>query len=140
MVKLVSQLNKVARSKPFQYLVYAAAVLQICKIAADRSVYCGGMFLLTAAIGCQFTKNKALCLVAGLVVTNFVVGCSKIVEGLTQADCEQDGLNLNAAGTECEGFVEGMDHCQPGEEWDPNGGPNGQGACVSAAAPLPGGD
>lgn len=123
MVKLVAQLNKVARSKPFQYLVYAAALLQLFKIATDRSVYCGGMFLLTAAIGCQFTKNKALCLVAGLVVTNFVVGCSKIVEGLTQADCEQDGLNLNAAGTECEGFVEGMDHedhgCSTGQTYDP---------------------
>ena len=78
------------------------------------------MFLLTAAIGCQFTKNKALCLVAGLVVTNFVVGCSKIVEGLTQADCEQDGLNLNAAGTACEGFVEGMEEdCPPGQSRDP---------------------
>ena len=123
MVKLVAQLNNVVKSKPFHYLVYAAAILQLCKIGADRSVYCGGMFLLTAAIGCQFTKNKALCLVAGLVVTNFVVGCSKIVEGLTQAECEQDGLNVNATG-ECEGFVEGMDHeeeddCPSGQSKNP---------------------
>ena len=86
MVKLIAELNKVARSKPFHYLVYAAAAFQVYKIALDRSVYCGGMFLLTAAIGCQFTKNKALCLVAGLVVTNFVVGCSKIIETFKEGE------------------------------------------------------
>ena len=91
MVKLVAQLNKVARSKPFHFLVYAAAAFQVYKIALDRSAYCGGMFLLTAAIGCQFTKNKALCLLAGLVVTNFVVGCSKIVEGLEGGEEECAG-------------------------------------------------
>jgi len=104
MVKLVAQLNNVVRSKPFHYLVYAAAVLQLCKIGADRSVYCGGMFLLTAAIGCQFTKNKALCLVAGLVVTNFVVGCSKIIEGM---ECEDPNQTFNTTTNVCEGFVGG---------------------------------
>ena len=137
MVKLVAQLNKVARSKPFQYLVYAAAALQLFKIATDRSVYCGGMFLLTAAIGCQFTKNKALCLVAGLVVTNFVVGCSKIIEGM---ECDDPTQTFNPNTNVCEGFVEGMGHhdCNEGEEWDPNAN-NGRGACVPATGSLPGG-
>lgn len=110
MVKLIAELNKVARSKPFHYLVYAAAAFQVYKIALDRSVYCGGMFFLTAAIGCQFTKNKALCLVAGLVVTNFVVGCSKIIETFE------------------EGFVEGVheegheEDCPPGETFNSDDG------------------
>tara|TARA_Y100001970_G_scaffold229127_1_gene284135 strand:- start:4212 stop:4535 length:324 start_codon:yes stop_codon:yes gene_type:complete len=101
MVKLVAQLNKVARSQPFHFLVYAAAAFQVYKIALDRSAYCGGMFLLTAAIGCQFTKNRALCLLAGLVVTNFVVGCSKIVEGLSQEECEEQGQIYDEAADAC---------------------------------------
>ncbi len=87
MKQIVGKLNNVAKSKPFLYVMYVAAVFQLYKIALNKSVYCGGMFLLTAAIACQFTKNKALCLLAGLVVTNFVIGCCKIIEGYKEGAC-----------------------------------------------------
>lgn len=79
MVKLLSELNKASRSQVFYYLMLAVSAFQLYKIFLDRSVYCAGMFLLAAAIACQFTKNRSLCLLAGLLVTNFVVGCSKLV-------------------------------------------------------------
>ncbi len=77
--KLQKQAMSVVKSKMFYYLMVVVSVFQLYKIYLDRSTYCAAMFVLTAAIACQFTKNKALCLVAGLVVTNFVVGCSKIM-------------------------------------------------------------
>ena len=77
--KLQKQAMFVVKSKMFYYLMVVVSVFQLKKIYLDRSTYCAAMFVLTAAIACQFTKNKALCLVAGLVVTNFVVGCSKIM-------------------------------------------------------------
>jgi len=97
MTKLIEQVNKVAKSKAFLYLMSAAAVFQGYKIFLDRSVYCGGMFLLTGAIACQFTKNKALCLLAGLVVTNFVVGCSRIVEGFKEGNTNCAGFSDEAS-------------------------------------------
>jgi hypothetical protein len=78
MVKLIKEIEKVATSKMFFYLMVVVSVFQLYKIYLDNSTYCAAMFLLTAAIACQFTKNRSYCLVAGLVVTNFVVGCSKI--------------------------------------------------------------
>ena len=77
--KLQKQAMSVVKSKMFYYLMVVVSVFQLYKIYLDRSTYCAAMFVLTAAIACQFTKNKALCLVAGLVLTNFVVGCSKIM-------------------------------------------------------------
>jgi hypothetical protein len=78
MVKLIKEIEKVATSKMFFYLMVVVSVFQLYKIYLDNSTYCAAMFLLTAAIACQFTKNRSYCLIAGLVVTNFVVGCSKI--------------------------------------------------------------
>ena len=75
----MSEVNKVLKTKMFYYLMVAVSALQLYKIFVDQSVYCAAMFGLSAAIACQFTKNKALCLVAGLFVTNFVVGCSKLL-------------------------------------------------------------
>ena len=77
--KLQKQAMSLAKSQMFFYLMVAVSALQLYKIYLDSSSYCAAMFVLTAAIGCQFTKNKALCLLAGLVVTNFVVGCSKLM-------------------------------------------------------------
>ena len=76
---VMKQVNKVARSELFYYLMLAATALQLYKIFVDKSVYCLGMFALAAVVSCQFTKNQSVCLLAGLVVTNFVVGCSKIM-------------------------------------------------------------
>jgi len=76
---MMKQVNKVAKSELFYYLILAASALQIYKIFMDKSVYCLGMFALAAVVACQFTKNQSVCLLAGLVVTNFVVGCSKIM-------------------------------------------------------------
>ena len=77
--KLQKQAMAAVKTQMFFYLMVAVSALQVYKIYLDRSSYCAAMFVLTAAIACQFTKNKALCLVAALVVTNFVVGCSKIM-------------------------------------------------------------
>ncbi len=110
----MGQVNKVAKSKAFLYLMSAAAAFQAYKIFLDRSVYCGGMFLLTGAIACQFTKNKALCLLAGLVVTNFVVGCSRIVEGFKEGG---PGACAGLAEDKCEApcaFVDGECNDPPG--------------------------
>lgn len=76
---MMKQVKKVAKSEIFYYLMLVASALQIYKIFMDKSVYCLGMFALAAVITCQFTKNQSVCLLAGLVVTNFVVGCSKII-------------------------------------------------------------
>ena len=76
---LQKQALSLAKNKLFFYLMVAVSVFQLYKIYLDNSTYCAAMFVLTAAIGCQFTKNKALCLLAALVVTNFVVGCSKLM-------------------------------------------------------------
>ena len=75
----MNTVNKASKSQVFFYLMVAVSAFQFYKIYLDRSVYCAAMFVLAAAIACQFTKNKAFCLVAGLVVTNFVVGCSKLM-------------------------------------------------------------
>tara|TARA_X000000368_G_C23026442_1_gene710441 strand:+ start:697 stop:939 length:243 start_codon:yes stop_codon:yes gene_type:complete len=77
--KVQKQVMTMVKTKMFFYLMVAVSALQFYKIYLDRSTYCAAMFVLTAAIACQFTKNKALCLVAGLIITNFVVGCSKIM-------------------------------------------------------------
>jgi hypothetical protein len=77
--KVMKQVNKVAKSELFYYLMLVATALQVYKIFMDKSVYCLGMFALAAVVACQFTKNQSVCLLAGLVVTNFVVGCSKIM-------------------------------------------------------------
>jgi hypothetical protein len=77
--KVQKQAMTIVKTKMFYYLMIAVSALQIYQISLDRSTYCGAMFVLTAAIACQFTKNKALCLVAGLIITNFVIGCSKIM-------------------------------------------------------------
>lgn len=77
--KVQKQAMSIAKSQMFFYLMIVVATLQLYKIYLDNSSYCAAMFVLTAAIGCQFTKNKALCLLAGLIITNFVVGCSKIM-------------------------------------------------------------
>ena len=76
---VMNQVKKVAKSELFYYLMLAATALQLYKIFVDKSVYCLGMFAFAAVIACQFTKNQSMCLLAGLVVTNFVVGCSKIM-------------------------------------------------------------
>ena len=77
--KIQKQAMALLKTKMFFYLMVVVSALQVYKIYLDRSTYCAAMFVLTAAIACQFTKNKALCLVAGLLVTNFVVGCSKLM-------------------------------------------------------------
>ena len=92
----MGKVNKIARSQAFLYVMAAASLFQGYKIFLDRSVYCAGMFLLTAAISCQFTKNMALCLLAGLVVTNFVVGCSRIVEGFKEGNQNNCGSHTDA--------------------------------------------
>lgn len=119
----MGQVNNVAKSKAFFYLMSAAAAFQAYKIFLDRSVYCGGMFLLTGAIACQFTKNKALCLLAGLVVTNFVVGCSRIVEGFKEGNDHMGG----GGSTSCADYDKEADCASPcswqnGECKDPPGG------------------
>jgi hypothetical protein len=78
-IPMMKEVNKVAKSELFYYLMLAATALQLYKIFMDKSTYCLGMFALAAIVSCQFTKNKSLCLLAGLIVTNFVVGCSKIM-------------------------------------------------------------
>lgn len=77
--KVQKQAMKLVKTEMFFYLMIAVSALQFYKIYLDRSTYCAAMFLLSAAIACQFTKNKGLCLGAGLIITNFVVGCSKII-------------------------------------------------------------
>jgi len=79
MHKLVKEITKVIGTPTFYYIMLLASLFQLYKIYLDRSMYCGAMFLLSAAIACQFTKKAGICLLAGLIVTNFVVGCSKII-------------------------------------------------------------
>lgn len=79
MKELINMMNKICKNQMFFYFIIGLSVLQLYKIYIDNSLYCAGMFILTALIACQFTNNKACCLLAALVVTNFVIGCSKIL-------------------------------------------------------------
>ena len=79
MNELANMMNKICKNQMFFNFVVAFTVLQLYKIYIDNSLYCGVMFILTALIACQFTNNKACCLLAAIIVTNFVVGCSKLL-------------------------------------------------------------
>jgi hypothetical protein len=78
-MNLIKFIDNITRDSMFFYFVVAISFLQIYKIFLDESLYCGAMFFLTALIMCKITTNKSLCLVAALLVTNFVLGCSKLL-------------------------------------------------------------
>lgn len=79
MKELLKIAETVTKDSMFFYFIVAISALQLYKIYLDESLYCGVMFILTIAVMCQLTQNKSLCLLAGLVVTNFVLGCSKLI-------------------------------------------------------------
>ena len=79
MKEIFKMIETVTRDSMFFYFLIAISALQLYKIYLDESIYCGAMFILTVAVMCQLTQNKSLCLLAGLVVTNFVLGCSKLL-------------------------------------------------------------
>ena len=107
--------NAILNHKFFLYGMVFLSVMQLLNFYNAGSLSCLGVFGLTYYVSCMYTKNKALCLLSGVIVSQFVLGCEKNLEG----------------------FKEGAETHSPGDgHTHPEGGPPEGGLSKSSAGPV----
>jgi hypothetical protein len=75
------KLEKLLNNKNVLYLVVALAVLCSLGYLCVSSYECLAVFAVVYFICCNYVKNKVICIVAALFVSNFLFGCSMSLHG-----------------------------------------------------------
>ena len=75
--------EKVIKHKLFKYVIYALAIINVYGYTTKKKFNCLLSFVATAMVTNYFVKkNIPLALLVGLLITTFVLGCGKILEGM----------------------------------------------------------
>ena len=75
------KVEKLLKNKNILYLVISLAVLCSLGYLCVSSYECLAIFTVLYFICCNYIKNKILCIVIALFVSNFVFGCSMSLRG-----------------------------------------------------------
>ena len=99
-------INTIVKHKFFLYGMIALSILQLVNFYRSRSFSCLGTFGVGYYLGCMYTKNKALCLLFGILVSTVIMGCEgrfiTFMEGMESEDPCANVTELDDA-TSCEG-------------------------------------
>ena len=77
----IMKVPKFLNNKNVLYLVIALAVLCSLGYLCVSSYECLAIFVVTYFICCNYIKNKIVCILVALFVSNFVFGCSMSLRG-----------------------------------------------------------
>tara|TARA_Y100000768_G_C23830496_1_gene611117 strand:- start:154 stop:606 length:453 start_codon:yes stop_codon:yes gene_type:complete len=75
------KVEKLLKNQNVLYLVIALAILCSLGYVCVSSYECLAIFAIVFFISCNFIKNKIVCILVALFVSNFVFGCSMSFKG-----------------------------------------------------------
>ena len=81
-------LNTLLNHKFFLYGMVFLSTIMVINFFRNNSLACLGVFGVVYYVACLTFKNKALCLLAAIVVSTILFGCENNIEGLLD-DSEQ---------------------------------------------------
>lgn len=103
--------NKILKSKMLLYVAYVLAAINVVGYASIGSFECLAVFGVAFYVLRHCTKNMALQIFGGLLVSNVVFGCGRVRESFKEAS-----ENMKSGTCSVEGETE--DECkQRGGEW-----------------------
>ena len=73
--------EKLLSNKNVLYLVVALAILCSLGYVCVSSYECLAVFVIAYFISCNYIKNKVICLLIALFLSNFIFGCSMSFKG-----------------------------------------------------------
>ena len=73
--------EKLLSNKNVLYLVVALAILCSLGYVCVSSYECLAIFVIAYFISCNYIKNKVICLLIALFLSNFIFGCSMSFKG-----------------------------------------------------------
>lgn len=93
------KLANLVKSKYFCYFTYALMVINLLGYVSTGSMECVVIFAL-ATFACKscLSTNMCLCIFGGLFVSNIIFGCSKVKEGMLNAEktgCTEDNEDFS---------------------------------------------
>ena len=84
--------KKIINHKVFFWMVIFIAIINLTVFILDKSYNCVIIFVAAAFLSIHFIKNMALALFTTILISNFVFGCTKVKEGLTEPTGKKDQI------------------------------------------------